>query len=121
LKIDISLPQLQGLVGPESTRELLAAFGDTHTLDAIKLRRVLPSGNTYIKLHTDTHCKTLQVPLNDDSGYEGGRLVFVNEQTSQLEAPCRPRGSVTIHTHAVIHGVTPLVKGVRYSLFLFSR
>jgi predicted 2-oxoglutarate/Fe(II)-dependent dioxygenase YbiX len=116
--VDLTLPQLQGPVGAASTRELVAAFGESHAINAIKLRRVLPSGHTYIKLHTDTHRKTLQVPLNHESEYEGGRLVFVNEQTLRLEAPCRRAGSITIHDNSIVHGVTPLIKGARYSLFL---
>lgn len=31
-----------------------------------------------IKFHTDAQQKTLQVSLNDDSEYMGGRLIFAN-------------------------------------------
>ena len=32
--------------------------------------------------------------------------------------PARPAGSATIHTSTIVHGVTALLSGVRYGLFL---
>jgi small ubiquitin-related modifier len=120
LKIELTVPELQTLLGGDTMHTLLAAFGESPAVDMIKLRRVLPSDKC-IKFHNDkTHTRTLQVPLNHERDYTGGRLVFVNEHTSQLEAPHRPSGSVTIHDNSIVHGVTPLTEGVRYGLFLLS-
>jgi hypothetical protein len=58
----------------------------------------------------------MQVALNGDDGYRGGRLVFAT--TGGFVVPMRPAGSATIHTHAVPHGVSTLLEGVRYGLFL---
>jgi hypothetical protein len=120
LKIELTTQELQTLLGGETMHTLLEAFGKSPAVDMIKLRRVLPSDKC-IKFHNDkTHTKTLQVPLNCEQDYTGGRLVFVNEQASRLEAPHRPAGSVTIHDNSIVHGVTPLTQGVRYGLFLLS-
>lgn len=35
--------------------------------------------------------------------------------------PDRPAGTVTIHDRDVYHGVSPITKGVRYSLFVVDR
>jgi hypothetical protein len=58
----------------------------------------------------------MQIALNDDSEYDGGRLVFATSEGFLI--PRRPAGSATIHTHEVVHGVTALRSGVRYGLFL---
>lgn len=63
----------------------------------------------------------MQVPLNDPAEYEGGQLVFATSTANnvgRLERPSREVGSVTVHDNGVVHGVTPLVAGVRYGLFL---
>jgi hypothetical protein len=56
------------------------------------------------------------VALNGDDEYSGGRLVFAT--AAGFEVPTRAAGSATIHTHGVVHGVTSLTSGVRYSLFV---
>ena len=58
----------------------------------------------------------MQVPLNDEGDYDGGQLVWA--VAGRLELPPRPAGSATIHTAGVVHGVTKMTRGVRYSLFL---
>ena len=71
-----------------------------------------------INFHCDVQStRTLQVPLNGDDEYEGGRLVFATDD-GRLQYPKRPAGSVTVHGGGVVHGVTALRRGVRYSLFL---
>ena len=57
----------------------------------------------------------MQVALNDDSEYAGGRLVFATR--NGFIVPRRPAGSATIHTNDIVHGVTALHSGVRYGLF----
>jgi hypothetical protein len=57
----------------------------------------------------------MQVALNGDDEYEGGRLVFATKDG--FVVPSRRAGSVTIHDCRSVHGVTGLVRGVRYGLF----
>ena len=59
----------------------------------------------------------MQIALNDETEYEGGRLVFATASFG-FDQPSRPAGSAVIHTDRVAHGVTALRSGVRYSLFL---
>ena len=60
---------------------------------------------------------TVQVTLNDDSEYQGGRLCFYAPDVG-LQTPRRSAGTVTVHPREQMHGVTRLVAGKRYSLFV---
>jgi len=70
--------------------------------------------------HTDdiSSSKTMQVALNKEDEYEGGRLVFATVEG--FLQPARPPGAYTIHHWYMPHGVTELRSGVRYSLFLMT-
>ena len=61
--------------------------------------------------------ETVQITLNDDSEYEGGRLVFYSPDAG-LQMHKRPAGTFTKHPPRAMHGVTRLVSGKRYSLFV---
>merc|ERR1711971_1328202 len=91
------------LLGPEQVQRLVDIFpgGD---FNQIKLRRTCYHGKC-INFHIDklTLC-TMQVPLNSDDEYSGGRLVYLNSQG--LHVPSRPAGSATIHDNTIAHGVT---------------
>jgi len=58
----------------------------------------------------------MQVPLNDEREYLGGRVVYATN--AGFVRPKRCLGSYTLHDDDVPHGVTALTRGVRYSLFL---
>ena len=58
----------------------------------------------------------MQVPLNEEEDYVGASLLYVTQQG--ITKPARPAGSATIHDHCIVHGVTRMVSGVRYGLFL---
>jgi predicted 2-oxoglutarate/Fe(II)-dependent dioxygenase YbiX len=60
----------------------------------------------------------MQIPLNDESDYTGGRVTYVTD--SGLVQPRRQAGSATVHDCTIAHGVTELTAGVRYSLFLLT-
>ena len=60
--------------------------------------------------------KTAQLTLNDDAEYGGGRLLFFHH--GKLIEPKRPAGYLTIHSASVMHAVTRVTDGVRYSLFV---
>jgi len=115
-KLNISHADFSGLLGAETVRSLAEIFpgGD---YNEIKLRRCCDYGKC-INFHTDYALHTMQIPLNDDDEYSGGRLVYLN--SDGLHVPPRPAGSVTIHDNTIVHGVTLLEKGVRYGLFLLK-
>mmetsp|Transcript_74901 Transcript_74901/g.175776 ORF Transcript_74901/g.175776 Transcript_74901/m.175776 type:complete len:122 (+) Transcript_74901:2-367(+) len=111
------MEQLVQLVGDDTAKELATLFGGR--LDAIKLRRVQGKpGNDVINFHLDAAERTMQVPLNGEDEYQGGRLVFATNQG--MLCPIRRAGSYTLHDNTVPHGVTPLTGGVRYGLFLLQ-
>jgi len=57
----------------------------------------------------------MQVALNDEAEYEGGRLIYATE--AWLQVPVRMAGSATLHENSIPHGVSELAAGVRYGLF----
>jgi len=57
---------------------------------------------------------SISILLNDE--FEGGNLIYADDIISYAE-----KGDVMIHTSNHIHGVTPVTKGVRYSLVMFLR
>jgi hypothetical protein len=114
LRRTVTTDSLRARVGPTAVDQLARAFGGPLTM--VRMRRVAASGG-HVTFHTDTHSRrTMQVALNGDDEYSGGRLVFAT--AAGFEVPTRAAGSATIHTHGVVHGVTALTSGVRYSLFV---
>lgn len=118
---------LEELIGSRSCAELVRLFdgsggddGDErrHTIDKVVVRRCCSHG-LFIGFHVDHSLKTLQLSLNDDSEYTGGRLVFVSHE-GRLVVPQRDAGAVTVHSGPIVHAVTELESGVRYGLFLLS-
>ena len=116
-KLQISNKELVQLIGHISYNNLTKIFDGKH--DKILLRRCMKHGNV-IKFHIDNNYKTLQVPLNSESSYQGGRLVYVTKHEGMVFAK-RNAGSLTIHNNNIAHGVTCLESGVRYGLFLLQK
>jgi hypothetical protein len=117
VRIEVTADQLTRLLDSDTTvlPRLLALFGERAT--RMVLRRVAASG-LCIRFHTDVSRRVMQVPLTDDTAYEGARLTFLSASTGRLSVPPRPMGSATVHDHSVVHGVTVMTAGVRYGLFL---
>ena len=57
---------------------------------------------------------SLTVQLSDENSYEGGDLIFYGGSIGD-KAP-RGRGSVIVFDSRVFHEITPITRGVRYSL-----
>ena len=57
---------------------------------------------------------SLTVQLSDENDYEGGDLIFYTGSVRE-QAP-RGKGSVIVFDSRVYHEITPVIKGVRYSL-----
>ena len=62
--------------------------------------------------------RTMKIELNDTSDYKGGDLIYLTD--GKVHRPEQVKGSITIHNNDIIHGVTPIVKGERYSLFILN-
>lgn len=73
-----------------------------------------------MKFHIDKFSKkTLQVSLNSDNEYRGGKLIYATKDG--FEVPVRGEGTVTVHDDEIVHGVTKMESGVRYGLFLLEK
>jgi len=117
LKVELSLSELGDVVGEETVASLVALFNGR--VDEVKLRRVEAGGERHvINFHTDVSLRTMQVTLNGEEEYEGGRVLFVTEDG--VQQPPRPAGSAIIHDNSIPHGVTEMVRGTRYGLFFFT-
>ncbi len=117
---DFKLPLSRGELGALVGRAAVARLADLMdgVYSDIVVRRCEEHGKL-INFHTDVSLKTLQVPLNGEHEYDGGRLTFVTPEG--LVAPRRPAGSATVHDHRIAHGVTKLTDGVRYGLFFLRK
>lgn len=120
VKIDLSTAQLERLVGVDEVGQLAGLFAEP--FNQIKLRRTMSRGvptgqGQCIPFHLDHAERTMQIPLNNPSDYEGGQLVFAMTN-GQLKRFPRIAGTATVHDDGVVHGVSELRRGVRYALFL---
>eukprot|EP00798_Chlamydomonas_sp_ICE-L_P003941 gene3941-14018_t len=131
-KVELSRSELESVVGVESVARLVSLFGGR--VDQIKLRRVSVGSHgaghggeqgggldaCCIPFHLDEAELTMQVALNSPDDYTGGDLVFLLPDAASALVPSRCPGSATVHNNSVVHGVTRMQAGVRYSLFLMQ-
>ena len=113
-KMLLSPDQLLNIIGADAYRDILAAL-QVSVPDAIVLRRTVATGR-FIAFHTDHAARTVQVPLNHDSSCVGGRLLFAHTDGKLLLAQ-RKEGCILVHDGDVAHGVTRLIKGIRFGLY----
>jgi hypothetical protein len=113
----LSRGELAAAVGAAALRKLERALGGDLAPDAIAVRRTQAMGR-WISFHCDANARTLQVPLSDDGDCVGGRLLFAREASGVLEAVPRRAGVALAHDGGEPHGVTALMSGTRYGLFL---
>lgn len=92
-------------------------FGSSIPRSAVRicLRRTFSTGKC-IQFHLDRADRTMQVFLNAEDEYEGGRTVFATHDRGFV-VPRRTQGHYTIHSWNMVHGVTAMSQGVRYALF----
>ena len=85
----------------------------------IVLRRTQGPIDGCIAFHPDGSyaTQTAQFTLNEDDECKGGRLCFYSPDVG-LQIPARPSGTVTVHNREQMHGVTRLISGKRYYLFV---
>ena len=111
-KLDLSNNDLQSLIGKYNFSKLKNIFSK---FNKIKLRKVT-ANNSFIDFHTDHALKTLKIPLNRRNEYNGGDLIYLTK--NKIHIPKQNLNSITIHQNNIVHGVTRLTSGIRYSLFL---
>jgi len=114
LKYKLKTEELLSLIGESAFDKLTDIYG--HAPNEIWLRRVQSNGpHQGINWHVDQAYFTMQVALNGDSEFQGGKLVFAANR--KILIPKREAGTATVHGCKVVHAVTPLKNGPRYSLF----
>lgn len=112
-KLEITNNTLQKIIGNNKLEKIQKVF--QNNISKIKLRRV-NADNSYIDFHKDYAKKTLKIPLNSHREYKGGDLIYLSD--GLIHIPKQNLGSMTIHDNSIIHGVSPITEGARYSLFI---
>jgi hypothetical protein len=79
--------------------------------------RYTPCERPWIPFHVDSSALTINVALCDDADFDGGKLVVLcGGAVQRLD---RREGEATVHASTLLHGVSRLRAGRRYSLVLF--
>ena len=120
----LSLEELESLIGArqaETLCSLPAAFSPVHEQQMrpteIFVRRYTGATRPWNPFHQDSAAVTINVALNNDAEYVGGRLLAVlNDQVASIS---RAEGEATVHDSRLLHAVSRMVSGVRYSLIMF--
>jgi predicted 2-oxoglutarate/Fe(II)-dependent dioxygenase YbiX len=92
-----------------SSRELL--------LRECFVRKFSAETRPWIKMHADVAAVTINVALSSEVDASGGRLLGVfNGAVRAIE---RRAGDATVHSSSLLHGVSRMTTGERYTLILF--
>ena len=110
---------------PLSLRHRLAACSLAHSLAPQArlmvrqafVRRYTAATRPWFAFHTDTAQLTANIALSASTEHEGGELLALLEGTVQRLG--RSEGEATVHPSSLLHGVSRIRGGVRYSLIVF--
>lgn len=106
----LRLPEYLGAPAAPSPDRLYRHVDAFIRVYAINMRQFIP-------FHHDTCDFTVNVALNDDAEYQGGDLLVLFDH--KLRAVGRRKGAAVLHAGNVVHGVSSVQEGKRYSLILF--
>lgn len=130
-QLNVSRDGLEALVGADAVAalwrlpaEFAASQGDAPMAAALEdadaqifIRRYAPEGRPWNPFHTDSALVTVNVALSDDAQCDGGRLLCCSD--GAIRDLARTEGEATVHASTLLHGVSQLRRGVRYSLIIF--
>jgi hypothetical protein len=126
-QIDLSRRDLEDLVGEPAVQRLwqIAAdsLGGKHASAGVReaheifARRYTPDTRPWFPFHRDRAEVTVNVALSADSAHDGGQLICMDG--GMLRAHERGEGTATVHSSSVLHGVSRMLGGARYSLVVF--
>ena len=85
----------------------------------IAIRRYSLASRPWIPFHMDHAAVTVNIAISDDKAHGGGRLIVVHD--NQIQVVSRAEGDATVHNSRLLHAVTSMLGGVRYSLVLFFK
>ena len=89
-------------------------LADVHRLFA---RRYTPSTRPWFPFHRDNSALTANIALSSDANHAGGRLLSLFDGEVHVEE--RAEGEATVHQSGLLHAVTCMHSGARYSLIVF--
>ena len=78
------------------------------------------AGHNPIDYEEETRKLSMTVQLSDPDSYEGGEFYFYNGISEEYEPPIQEQGSIIVFDSRLWHRVSPVTKGVRYSLVSWS-
>jgi hypothetical protein len=115
----ISRQQLVDVIGEDACIAMDEAsdIGSAQGITRVYALRRTQAQGRFIGWHTDSSSRTVQVPLTDDDTCEGGHLIFAYADGTTTRFK-RCAGAMLAHDGGYVHGVTQLVRGVRYGLFV---
>ena len=87
------------------------AYPHRYSADTLNSEQPLTS------FHFDSATITVNIALTSDSDISGGRLLGLFGGAVQVIT--REEGEASIHSASLLHGVTRVCEGVRYSLIMF--
>jgi len=83
----------------------------------IFVRRYTTDSRPWNPFHTDSAAYTVNMALVDDVSFQGGQLIAC--YGGAVRAIVRTEREATVHSSSLLHGVTMMTEGARYSLIMF--
>jgi len=137
---NLSAEELERLIGPEEHGKLMSlvcAYDDENrlagtsslavdeesiakgvaTLREAFVRRYSADTRPFNPFHQDAYRVTVNVALSADAAHTGGRLLGVC--AGKVQVLERDEGECSVHCSELLHAVSRMTSGVRYSLILF--
>jgi len=108
-----------GVRGESSDRAPADSWANPEPRYRVELfvRRYSRGTRPLLRFHHDSCAVTVNVALSGDEAHTGGRLLALLNDGVQMIV--REEGEVTVHPSDVLHAVSAVEAGVRYSLLLF--
>ena len=91
--------------------------GGVSELRELFVRRYSLETRPWIAFHPDAYELTLNVALSADADHSGGRLLAVCD--GHVQSITRAEGEATVHSSKLLHAVSRMSGGTRYSLIAF--
>ena len=117
-QLNLSPRRLEQLIGSEAAEALWQLAGAGARDDAeVFVRRYTADSRPWTPFHVDTSRATINVALSDDASHGGGDLLACYD--GAVRRIGRGEGEATVHAATLLHGVSLMRSGVRYSLIVF--
>eukprot|EP00931_Biecheleriopsis_adriatica_P060803 TRINITY_DN36524_c0_g1_i1.p1 TRINITY_DN36524_c0_g1~~TRINITY_DN36524_c0_g1_i1.p1 ORF type:complete len:640 (+),score=102.58 TRINITY_DN36524_c0_g1_i1:26-1945(+) len=116
---NVTKQDLEEMLGYDKVRQLWQLPRTTVQHVGAFMRRYSVETRPWIPFHCDSAAWTANIALNSDRSFEGGRLVVLHK--GRCREVLREEGDATLHPSQLLHGVSSMRKGIRYSLILFYR